>query len=80
MINLQQTLSVVGSKQEYYGACIRNGYRVPDFKSRLCTIQLVPQGGKIRLSVCSQVERCKTVSMPFAAKERNHLFGTNQVD
>ena len=43
MINLQHTLSVIGNKQEYYGACIRNGYRVPDFKSRLCTIQFLKE-------------------------------------
>jgi hypothetical protein len=43
MINSQQTRSVICSKEEYYDVCIRNGYRVPDIESRLCTIQFLKE-------------------------------------
>jgi hypothetical protein len=37
MLALSDTLQLVKNTKDYHAACVRNGYLVPDLKSKLCT-------------------------------------------
>ena len=43
MLTLAQTLQVVKNKKDYHSALVRNGYRVPDLKTSLCTKEFLLQ-------------------------------------
>lgn len=64
MLSLSQTLQVVKNTKDYHAALVRNGYRVPDLKSPLCTKEFlmqvrsgevyVPKIGDLKLSACPE--------------------------
>ncbi len=64
MLSLSQTLQVVKNRKDYHAALVRNGYRVPDLKSPICTKEFlmqvrsgevaVPKIGDIKLSACPE--------------------------
>ncbi len=64
MLSMNQTLQVIKNTKDYHAALFRNGYRVPDLKSPLCTkeflIQVrskevyVPKLTDVKLSPCPE--------------------------
>ena len=71
MLSLSQTIQVVKNSKDYHAALVRNGYRVPDLKSPLCTKQFllqvrsgevfVPKLVDLKISACPEPPTIKTI-------------------
>jgi hypothetical protein len=71
MLSLAQTLQVVKNTKDYHAALVRNGYRVPDLKSALCTKEFlmqvrsgelyVPKVVDLKLSPCPEPPTIKVI-------------------
>ena len=84
---VEQTFAV-GTIKEYHEACIRNGLRVPDIKSRICTLGFlqrvrqgivwVPKYSEIKLSPCPRPPTIKEIQATLIATMKHTLPGLPQ--